>query len=273
MPGCPEEPDHEVRVTVRLPKKRRKKMPVIFYIAGGAMIYGTPYMGPIEEYSYNYNCIVVAPWYRSALDAPYPAAINDCHAAYQWMVEHAAEINVNPDKVVITGLSAGAYLDLAVAFRLKRYGYKPRGVVSLDPIFDDRTDTLSNKYVSDNWDSDQMRRMMELYLGKDREYDDGKPEALPDHATVEDCKGLCPIVIHTTESDAGRDGTMIFMNKLYAAGVYAEVHQWGGTCHATLYNSSKENEVRQRYQNIVDGNIQDFLKYDMRREWLTSEEE
>lgn len=271
--GCPEEPHTEVRVTVRMPKKRRKKMATIFYIAGGAMLYGTPYMGPIEEYCYNYNCIVVAPWYRSSLDAPYPAAVNDCHAAYQWMTDHAEELHVNPDKVVITGMSAGAYLDLTFAFRLKRYGYKPRGVVSLDPIFDYKSEALSNHYISDNWDSTQMRKVMELYLGVDGEYDDGKPEALVDYASVEDCKGLCPIVIHTTESDAGRDPAMTFMHKLYEAGTYAEIHQWGGTCHATLYNAPKENPISRRYQMIVDGNIQDFLKYDMRREWLNKEQE
>lgn len=271
IPGCPEEPDTEARVTIRRPKKRRKKMKTIFYIAGGAMLYGTPYMGPIEEYCYNYNCIVVAPWYRSSLDAPYPAAINDCHAAYKWMIENAAELNINPDKVIITGMSAGAYLDIAVAFRLKRYGYKPRGVVSLDPVFGFEGGELSNQYISDNWDSDQMRRVMKLYLGENGEHDDKKPECLPDYATVDDCKGLCPMIIHTTESDAGRDPAIKFAQKLYAAGVYTEIHQWGGTCHATLYNAPKDNPIRERYQVIVDGNIKDLLEYDMRREWLNEE--
>lgn len=272
VPGCPEEPDHQVRVTVRMPKKRRKKMPTIFYIAGGAMLYGTPYMGPIEEYCYKYNCIVVSPWYRSSLDAQYPAAINDCHAAYQWMVEHAGELNVNPDKVVISGLSAGAYLSLSFAFRLKRYGYHPRGVVALDPIFEDNMEELSNHYVSDNWDSAQMHKVLTQYFGR---ADYAKlqlgPEALVDRATLQQCQGLCPVIIHTSESDAGRDPAITFMKKLYAVGVYAELHQWGGCCHATLNNSSPENEMHQRFQSIVDGNIQDLLKYDMRRAWLTEE--
>ncbi len=272
VPGCPEEPDHTVRVTVRLPKKRRRKMQTIFYIAGGAMLYGSPYMGPIEEYCRDYNCIVVSPWYRSALDAPFPAAINDCHAAYQWMIEHAEELNVNPDKVVLAGMSAGAYLALAFAFRLKRYGYKPRGVVSLDPIFSDDPAFLSNHYRSDNWDSDQMNKVMNLYLGEGCDRSAVSPEALVDNATIEDCRGLAPIVIHTTESDAGRDPAMAFMSKLYQAGTYAEIHQWGGACHATLYNAPKDNPIRQRYQAVVDGNIRDFLRYDMRRSWLMEDE-
>lgn len=272
VPGCPEEPDTEVRVTVRRPKKLKKKMPVIFYIAGGALIYGTPYLGPIEELSYKFNCIVVAPWYRSAIDAPYPAAINDCHAAYQWMMDNAADLHVNPEKVVINGLSAGAFLDLTFAFRLKRYGYRPRGVVSLDPIFDDRNDVLSNRYVSDNWDSRQMRQMMEFYLGADREHDDKTPECLPDYATAEDCYGLCPIIIHTSESDAGRDPAMQFMSKLYEAGTYAEIHQWGGTCHATLNNSTEDNEWHIRFNTIVDGNLKDLMKYDMRRDFLLEDD-
>lgn len=272
--GCPEEPEAEVRVDVRAPKERkRKKLPCIFYIAGGAFVLGTPHLGPIEEYSMNYNCVVVAPWYRTAVDARYPAAINDLHAAYQWMMENAETLGINPDKIVLAGMSAGAALALSFAFRLKRYGYKPRGVVALDPAAtDDRSHYPSHMYHCDAWDGDQIYRTMMQYFGPEN-YASGAigPEGMANHATVEDCKGLCPIIIHTSESDADRDSSMEFMSKLYAAGVFAELHTWAGCCHATLYNAPKDNEIRGRYQQLVDGSFKDFFQYDMRRAWLTEE--
>jgi acetyl esterase/lipase len=275
VPGCPEEPETECKVDVRAPKvRKRKKLPCIFYIAGGAFVLGTPWLGPIEEYSMNYNCVVVAPWYRTSVDARYPAAINDLHAAYKWMIENAEMLGIDPDKIVLTGMSAGSALALALAFRLKRYGYKPRGIVALDSAAtDDRSGYLSHLYSNDAWDGDQIHRALVQYFGPEN-YASAAigPEGMANHATVEDCKGLCPIIIHSSESDADRDSLMSFVSKLYEAGVYTELHIWGGCCHATLYNAPKDNELRQRYQQIVDGNFKDLFRYDMRRQWLNEDE-
>lgn len=273
VPGCPEEPDTTCKVEVRFPAKMRKKNPVVFYIAGGAFLLGTPWLGPVEEISKQLGCIVVAPWYRTGLDAPYPAAVNDLHAAYKWMVDNAEELSVNPDKVVMTGMSAGSALALNLAFRLKRYGYKPRGVVALDPICDERPNGfLSHTYVNDALDSVQVRQFMTQYLGPDNiDSDDLGPEALANRATVEDCKGLCPIFIHVGENDVDRDASMAFVQKLFAAGVYTQYHIWGGCCHATQFNSPADEPLRERYMEQVYGEYRDLLKYDMRREWLVDE--
>ena len=273
IPGCPEEPETEVKVEVRFPAKLRRKMPVVFYIAGGAFIFGTPWLGPVEEISKQLNCIVVAPWYRSSVDAEYPAAINDLHAAYAWMVENAAELHVNPDKVIMTGMSAGSALALSLAFRLKRYGYKPRGVVALDPICDERDEGyLSHTYVNDALDAAQVHQFMKKYLGDNYGKDDLSPEAVAGRATVEDCKGLCPVIIHVGENDVDRDASLALVQTLLAAGVYTQFHIWGGCCHATQFNSPADEPLRERYMEQVYGEYRDLLKYDMRRAFLTEEE-
>lgn len=273
VPGCPEEPDTQAHVLVRFPKKRRKKSKVLFYIAGGAFLFGSPYFGPIEEYCYNLDCVVVSPWYRTGLDAPYPAAVNDIHAAYKWMVDNASELGINPDKVVLSGLSAGGFFSLAVAFRLKRYGYSPRGAVIMDPAMDERNMYLSNYMITDAFDAAQTRAFMTLYLGPENYVDPHiGPEAVPGRATVEDCKGLCPIIIHTVENDYPRDNCIALMNVLHEAGVYTESHIWGGAMHSTYYAMPEDVEQRQRYMMIFEGNIKDLWKYDMRRKWLWEEE-
>lgn len=272
IPGCPEEPETMVDVVVRYPKKVRRKMPVVFYIAGGAFLLGTPWLGPIEEYAKVLNCIVVAPWYRTGLDAPYPGALNDCHAAYEWMVEHAEELHIDPDKVVITGTSVGSALGLSLAFRLKRYGHKPRGVVALDPICDERSDFLSHTYWNDALDIEQVQKFMLQYLGDSDFCSNGVgPEAMANRATIEDCKGLCPVSIHVGENDVDRDPSIEFVQKLLVAGVYTQFHIMGGCCHATMFNAPADEPLRERYMELVYGEISDFLKYDMRREWLKEE--
>lgn len=273
IPGL-NEGDPEVRVTVRFPKKRRKKNKVLFYASFGAFLFGTPWMAPIEKCSYDLDCIVVSPWIRTSLDAPYPAALDDAHAAYKWMVENATELSVHPDKVVITGLSAGGALSLALAFRLKRFGLRPRGVVAMDPVIDDRPRFASSQYVNDACDWQQVSMMWSAYLGPENLCSNALgPEAVPGRATVEDCRGLCPIVIHVPESCNERDNAPEFLKPVREAGVYTELHQWGGCSHSSYFAAADDNPQKQRYMSIYYGNIKDLWQYDLRRSWLWEEDE
>jgi acetyl esterase/lipase len=46
--------------------------------------------------------------------SPAPAAVQDCLAAAKWFYEHADEYNVDKDRIVVTGASAGGHLALMV---------------------------------------------------------------------------------------------------------------------------------------------------------------
>lgn len=53
--------------------------------------------------------------YRLAPQFPFPAALQDASAAYQWLVQHAGEYGADLSELVIAGESAGANLATAVA--------------------------------------------------------------------------------------------------------------------------------------------------------------
>lgn len=274
IPGCPEEPEIGTTVVVRTPNNKQKEAyPAIFYCSGGALVFGTPYLCPIEEICRDHNAVVVAPFFRSGVDAPYPAAINDLHAGYQWMMENAEKLHIDPDRVVLTGMSSGGHLALALAFRLKRYGYRPRGVVAQDPVTDDRQVYPSQRIYCDAWDGSQLGLSAQQWMGW-RDYNSAYmgPESFPNHADAEDCRGLCPVFIHTGENDPDRDANAAFISKLHEVGIFAERHEWGGCCHTTLFSAPHDNELRKRYMTIVNGNIDDCLNYDMRRSFLEEEE-
>ena len=61
------------------------------------------------------NAIMVAVDYRQAPEHKFPAAPNDAFTAYQWVLEHAKEINGDPMRVAVGGESAGGNLATVVS--------------------------------------------------------------------------------------------------------------------------------------------------------------
>lgn len=265
--GCPEEPETHTKVYVTIPThKSEKPLPVIFYVMGGAFFTHDIRIFPeVMRWAKQFNCAVVAPDYRTPLDAKYPGEINDMHAGYQWMVDHAAELNIDPDNVTIFGESTGAHLALCMAFRLKRYGFKPRGCVVNDPMVDDRNYFESCKLIKDPCDATRAHAMFATYVGWENCGTNLLgPEAFANHATVDECRGLCPIFLNVGESDQDRDATIEFAKKCYIAKVPCSLHVWEGCAHATLYYSRKTG-LALRFWNNLYGDLQNCMQYDMRR--------
>ena len=55
--------------------------------------------------------------YRLAPEYPFPAALDDCDAVKEYCFAHAAELGIDPKKIIIGGNSAGGTLSLNVCMR------------------------------------------------------------------------------------------------------------------------------------------------------------
>lgn len=257
-PGCPEEPDTPVKILVYRPKNlKKKKSPAVLHLVGGGMMTVLPKMFPITRDCLTYNCPIVVPYYRPWFVSRYPGAVNDCHAAYQWMVDNAEMLGIDPDKIVITGLSTGAQLALSIPFRLMEYGYNPRGIVAEVPIVDDRN---------------MCRNYHDLYfpwLGEMFADPLLKPDAFANRATQEECIGYPPVFIHTRDLDLDIDNVMVFAEKVRKAKSFVELHEWGGMEHARL---GIDTPLTQRVQAVIDANVQELFDYDLRRPWVYEDE-
>ncbi|MCW5962741.1 MAG: alpha/beta hydrolase [Bryobacterales bacterium] len=90
--------------------------PTMLYIHGGGWQTGTK-----EQYVLWYlpylqlGLRVVAVEYRLSGRAPAPAAVEDCRCAFLWVAKHGREFGVDPERIVITGGSAGGHLALMTA--------------------------------------------------------------------------------------------------------------------------------------------------------------
>lgn len=271
-PGCPEEPETEVEVVIYRPAEPKSdKLNVLFAAAGGGMV-----MCMIEFYIYwmladRYDCAVVCPRYRTAMEGhTYPAAINDLHAGYEWMIANADELGIDPDMVVLYGASSGSNLALSLAHRLKRYGHRPRGCV-VECAFTDNRPIFKTSTILGPWDGRAMWLSSMQYLGLNNVSCFNNPEMFPNYATPEDCVGLCPTFMHPDAEEANSATCRAYQDTLSQAGVYNELHCWGGSAHGVISNATlldPDSEYVQRYQSVLDGNIRDCWKYDLRRLWI-----
>ncbi len=101
-------------VDVYLPKQRRsdKPLPVIALIHGGGWVNGDRlgYAAQAIQFARTGDYASVTVGYRLTGEASWPAQIHDCKAAIRWIRAHARELNLDPDKIVAWGSSAGGHL-------------------------------------------------------------------------------------------------------------------------------------------------------------------
>lgn len=77
--------------------------------------------------------IVASLSYRLSGTAPFPAAVRDVNAALQFLADHADSYNINPQKIVVMGGSAGGHLAMCIGYS-QNPDFKPESDPSFLPI-------------------------------------------------------------------------------------------------------------------------------------------
>lgn len=73
------------------------------------------------------SAVVVSVEYRLAPDHPDPAPVEDCYAGLVWMAKDAAELGIDPERIMVTGVSDGGGLAAGTALPTDcRRGRPPR---------------------------------------------------------------------------------------------------------------------------------------------------
>ncbi|BFM14044.1 alpha/beta hydrolase [Maricurvus nonylphenolicus] len=232
IPGIGNDPD--VRVRLYQPNNIAGPMPAMLWIHGGGYVMGTidvevPMMQIMAD---SIGCTIVAVEYRLAPEHPFPAPLNDCYAALAWMFKQAENLNIDPKRIALSGVSAGGGLAAALALMARDKGeYQPCFQLLLCPMIDDRNNEASTLFdlTGIAWDKDSNRRGWDAYLGKNK-VDDLPSYALPSRA--EDLSGLPPAYIAVGSLDLFLDENITYARRLMANKVAAELHVFPGGTHA-----------------------------------------
>jgi len=231
-PGPAGAPD--VRVLVYRPKDQGGRLPVIVSIHGGAFVRmrADTFAAMDAGWSMNHECVVVSVDYRLAPEDPFPAAPEDCYAALCWVAQNADELEIDLDRLVVAGGSAGGALTAAVTLMARDRG-GPRIAFQglMIPVLDDRLDTPSMRQAVEapGFNSIRARGMWLHYLGEAYDRSNTSPYAAPGRA--DDLTDLPPAFVQTNGLDPLRDEGIQYALRLLAAGVSVELCNVPGAYH------------------------------------------
>jgi len=226
--------DPEVEVTILRPEPAVPDAAGIYLIHGGGMMLGTRFFGIDEVFDLveNDGVVAVSVEYRLAPEHPDPAPVEDCYAGLVWMAGAAAELGIDPQRILVSGTSAGGGLSAGVALLARdRRGPALVGQLLNAPMIDNSNDTVSARQYDGigAWDRNNNDTGWNALLGERRFTASVSPYAAP--ARASDLSGLPPAYIEVGAAEVFRSEAVDYATRIWATGGQAELHVWGGAFH------------------------------------------
>ena len=218
-----------------LPSDATEPGPLLVYFHGGGWIYGDlrshdPVCRFLAEQS---GVRVLSIDYRLAPEDPYPAAYDDCLAAYRWVLDHAGDVGADVDRLAVGGDSAGGTLAATVALTAAERGWPLAFQLLIYPGTDMRGGSRSRELFGDHFVLTHgfMDLARESYLPETSMLEE--PMASPLLAEIP--TGLAPAYVATAGFDPLRDEGEAYAQKLADAGVPVEVTRFPDQIHGFLH--------------------------------------
>ncbi|MCP5426044.1 MAG: alpha/beta hydrolase [Gammaproteobacteria bacterium] len=200
---------------------------VVLHFHGGGFVFHTPriFAGFLERMTRNPNATAYLPDYRLAPEHPFPAAPEDCLAAYRALLEQGTA----PERIVITGDSAGGCLALVTLQSARQAGLPmPAAAVLLSPASELATESssmISNARRDPMFHPDGLYAFRDAYL---KDADHFQPLASPYYG---DFTGLPPMLMMVGSSELLLEDTLGVARRARAAGVKVQAQVWRNMIH------------------------------------------
>lgn len=225
----------KIRVRIYKPlTPSEKPLPVILYCHGGGYALTIPELSApqIKGLLDTRDCIVVAPDYRKSIEAPYPAALDDCYDTLKWIKNNVDELGARSDQIMVVGHSAGGGLTAAVTLLAR--DKKEVNIAFQMPVCPMIDDQMQGESAIDNnapmWNSKLNAFGWDLYLKGLKDNNQDIPAyAAPARAT--DYSNLPPTATYVGDIEPFRDETIAYVENLKAAGVPTKFELYKGGYH------------------------------------------
>lgn len=230
-------PDGPLEVFWFDPTPNDKNRPCLLHIHGGGMVIGSARQMPhgAASLAASLNIPVASVEYRLAPETPFPGAQEDCFAALLWLATNSEELGLDPQRLGITGESAGGGLAAAVAQMSRdRGGPKLIAQVLVYPMLDHRVggvgDPWRNRHTGEFvWTRGSNQFGWEALRGDYAANDASKGWFSP--SLADDLADLAPAWIGVGNLDLFFDEDLDYARRLVDAGVPVELHTYPGAFH------------------------------------------
>ena len=226
-------PAGEIPARVYAPYAGGAVLPTVAYFHGGGWVQGDleTHHGLCARLARHAGTLVVAVDYRLAPEHKFPAAVEDCLAAYRWLRTQGHDIGADTGHVAVAGDSAGGNLSAVVSHLAAAGGMPvPTCQVLIYPAVDFGVETDSHRELADGHviPRDRIAWYTEQYLRSEADKTDlrASPLRAPSFA------GQPPALIVTAGFDPLRDEGRAYGDRLRAASVEVVHREYPGQIHA-----------------------------------------
>ncbi len=238
------------RLDVYRPRESTGPLPVVLYMHGGGfriLSKDTHWLMGLAFARRGYLVLNIN--YRLAPAAPFPAALEDAAAAFEWTVHNVERLGGDPSRLVLAGESAGANLAAALAVatcfsrpepfarRVFDAGVVPRAVVPACGIFQvSGVERFSRRRRLAPWVQDRLDEVSRAYLGRAR-LDEPRALDLADPLVLLEreeapARALPPFFLSVGTADPLLDDTRRLAAALERRGVPVEARYYPREMHA-----------------------------------------
>ncbi|WP_250006452.1 alpha/beta hydrolase [Actinoplanes sp. M2I2] len=208
--------------------------PCVYWIHGGGMVMGNRYSQidiPLEWLE-RFGAVVVSVDYRLAPESGGTALVDDSYQGLLWVAQHAAELGIDPARIVVAGASAGGGLAAGVTLMARDRGYPAVAAqVLIGPMLDHRNATTSSRQFAG--DPGVWTRAMNAF-GWQSVLAGLTDEVVPEYvspALATDLSDLPPTYVDAGSAEVFRDEVVTFAFRIWAVGGDADLHIWAGGFH------------------------------------------
>lgn len=231
--------------------ERSDQLPAIIYFHGGGWV-----LGNIETHDAlcrrlcsQARAAVISVDYRLAPEHPYPAPLNDCFTATTYIHQHAQQMGLDSDRIVVAGDSAGGNLAAAVALKARDESGPPLlAQVLIYPALNSDGDSASYSSFANGYGltKEGMQWFWEQYL------DDRGASAYASPAKATSLEGLPATLLVTAQYDVLRDEGEAYAQRLEKAGVQVWQRRYDGVVHGFVHFAGAFDRGQQALAEIAD---------------------
>jgi acetyl esterase len=219
--------------------------PLLIYFHGGGWVIGDldTHDGLCRFLAAAAGTRVLSIDYRLSPEHPFPAAVEDCWAAFTWAAENAGALGIDPARIAVGGDSAGGNLAAVISLLARGAGgAMPALQLLIYPVTDSAGELPSRRLFAEGFmlTKEDMDIFERHYLPPGTDAHDPRVSILE----IENLSGLPPAYVATAGFDPLRDEGEAYALRMRAAGVQVALRRHPGLIHGFANDTAISRTAR-----------------------------